>query len=67
MVQEASRPVRVDTFAGAHGPIAEEAQRLGIQSSVGGPIVVEAPPGEVDLSTEGQNGRRRRPDPAGCG
>jgi GAF domain-containing protein len=41
MVHEASRPVRVDSFADAHGPIAEEAQRLGIRSSVGSPIVVD--------------------------
>jgi signal transduction histidine kinase len=41
MVHEASRPVRVDSFAGAHGPIAEEARRLGIESSVGCPIVVD--------------------------
>jgi GAF domain-containing protein len=41
MVQEASRPVRVDSFAGARGPIAREAQGLGIRSSVGCPIVVD--------------------------
>ncbi|MCW3014007.1 MAG: domain S-box [Solirubrobacterales bacterium] len=41
MVHEASRPVRVDSFVDAHGPIAWEAQRLGIRSSVGCPIVVE--------------------------
>jgi signal transduction histidine kinase/CHASE3 domain sensor protein len=41
MIHEASRPVRVDSFADAHGPIAQEAQRLGIRSSVGCPIVVE--------------------------
>jgi signal transduction histidine kinase len=41
MVHEASRPVRVDSFADARGPIAQEAQRLGIRSSVGGPIVVD--------------------------
>ncbi|HEY6760402.1 MAG TPA: GAF domain-containing protein [Baekduia sp.] len=41
MVHEASRPVRVHSFAGAHGPIAEEAQALGIRSSVGCPIVVD--------------------------
>ena len=40
-VREVSRPVRVDSFAGAHGPIAHEAQRLGIRSSVGCPIVVD--------------------------
>jgi signal transduction histidine kinase len=31
----------VDSFADARGPIAQEAQRLGIRSSVGCPIVVE--------------------------
>jgi PAS domain S-box-containing protein len=41
LVHEASRPVRVDSFADAHGPIAQEAQRLGIRSSVGCPIVVD--------------------------
>jgi GAF domain-containing protein len=40
-VQETSRPARVDSFADAHGPIAQEAQGLGIRSSVGGPIVVD--------------------------
>jgi signal transduction histidine kinase len=40
-VHEASRPVRVDSFAGTHGPIAREAQALGIRSSVGCPIVVD--------------------------
>jgi signal transduction histidine kinase len=33
--------VRVNSFADAHGPIAQEAQGLGIRSSVGCPIVVE--------------------------
>jgi signal transduction histidine kinase len=41
MVREATRPVRVRSFAEAHGPIAHEAQRLGIRSSVGCPIVVD--------------------------
>ncbi|HEY0345658.1 MAG TPA: GAF domain-containing protein, partial [Solirubrobacteraceae bacterium] len=41
LVREASRPGRVDSFADAHGPIAREAQRLGIRSSVGCPIVVD--------------------------
>jgi signal transduction histidine kinase len=41
MVHEVSRPVRVDSFADAHGPIAQEAQTLGIQSSVGCPIAVD--------------------------
>lgn len=41
MIQEASRPVRVDSFVDAHGPIAQEAQGVGIRSSVGCPIVVD--------------------------
>jgi signal transduction histidine kinase len=40
-VRETGRPVRVDSFARAPGPIAEEARALGIRSSVGCPIVVE--------------------------
>lgn len=40
-VLETGRPARVDSFAGASGPIAREAQALGIRSSVGCPIVVE--------------------------
>jgi signal transduction histidine kinase len=40
LVRESGRPVRVDTFAGAFGPIAEEARALGIRSSVGCPILV---------------------------
>jgi signal transduction histidine kinase len=34
------RPSRVDTFVGASGPIAREAQALGIRASVGCPIIV---------------------------
>jgi GAF domain-containing protein len=41
MVREASRPVRLDSFADARGPIAHEANSLGIRSSVGCPIVVD--------------------------
>jgi GAF domain-containing protein len=41
LAHEARRPVRVDSFADAHGPIAQEAQGLGIRSSVGCPIVVD--------------------------
>jgi signal transduction histidine kinase len=40
-VRDTGTPVRVDSFAHASGPIAEEARRLGIHSSVGGPITVE--------------------------
>jgi signal transduction histidine kinase len=39
-VRETGRPARVDSFVGASGPIAVEAQALGIRSSVGCPIVV---------------------------
>jgi signal transduction histidine kinase/PAS domain-containing protein len=41
LVQETTRPARVDSFAGASGPIAQEARALGIRASVGCPIVVE--------------------------
>jgi signal transduction histidine kinase len=40
LVREADSPVRVDSFADASGPIAEEARALGIRSSVGCPILV---------------------------
>ncbi len=40
LVREADRPVRVESFADASGPIAEEARAFGIRSSVGCPIVV---------------------------
>ena len=40
LVRETGHPVRVGSFAGASGPIAEEAQALGIRSSVGCPIVL---------------------------
>jgi len=39
-VRKSGRPARVDSFVGASGPIAREAQAVGIQSSVGCPIVV---------------------------
>jgi signal transduction histidine kinase len=39
-VHETGRPARVDSFVGASGPIADEAQELGIRSSVGCPLVV---------------------------
>jgi signal transduction histidine kinase len=41
LVRERGGPVRVDTFAQASGPIAEESRALGIRSSVGCPIVVQ--------------------------
>jgi signal transduction histidine kinase len=40
-VRETGGPARVDSFAEASGPIAQEARALGIRSSVGCPIVVE--------------------------
>jgi signal transduction histidine kinase len=40
LVLETGRPVRIDSFADAAGPIAQEARALGIRSSVGCPIVV---------------------------
>ena len=39
-IHETGRPARVDTFVGTSGPIAREAQALGIRASVGCPIVV---------------------------
>ena len=39
-VHETGRPARVDSFEGATGPIAREAQLAGIRASVGCPIVV---------------------------
>jgi signal transduction histidine kinase len=40
-VLAAPGPTRIDSFAGAVGAIAQEAQALGIRSSVGSPIMVE--------------------------
>jgi signal transduction histidine kinase len=40
LVAETSHPVRIESFAEATGPIAEEARALGIRSSVGCPIIV---------------------------
>ena len=40
-VRETGRPARVDSFVGATGPIAREAQALGIRASVGCPIAVD--------------------------
>src|SRR5919106_4663314 len=39
-VHETGAPARVDSFVGTSGPIAREAQTLGIRSSVGCPIAV---------------------------
>jgi GAF domain-containing protein len=41
LVQKTRRPMRVDSFLRASGPIAREALRLGIRSSVGCPIMVQ--------------------------
>ena len=40
LVAETGSPVRIDSFAEATGPIAQEARALGIRSSVGCPIIV---------------------------
>jgi signal transduction histidine kinase len=40
LTRETGGPVRVDSFAEASGPIAEEARAVGIRSSVGTPIFV---------------------------
>ena len=40
LVRESALPARVDSFEGASGPIADEAHKLGIRSSVGCPIIV---------------------------
>jgi signal transduction histidine kinase len=40
-VRPTGRPARVDSFLGATGPIAREAQALGIRASIGCPITVE--------------------------
>jgi signal transduction histidine kinase len=51
-VHETGRPARVDSFVGAEGPIAREAQALGIRASVGCPIVVGGQPwGVIAAST----------------
>jgi signal transduction histidine kinase len=59
-VYKTGRPARVDSFVGASGPIAREAQVLGIRSSVGCPIVVGGRSwGVIAAST-----RREAPFPA---
>ena len=40
-VRDTGRPARVDSFVGATGPIAREAQALGIRASIGCPITVD--------------------------
>lgn len=58
-VRETCRPVRVDSFAGESGPIAEEARALGIRSSVGCPIVVEGHLwGAIAASSKGRRFRK---------
>ena len=39
-VRQTGRPARVDSFTGATGPLAQEAQALGIRGSIGCPITV---------------------------
>ena len=39
-VYETAQPARIDSFAGTSGPIAREAQALGVRASIGCPIVV---------------------------
>jgi signal transduction histidine kinase len=41
LVLQTGRPARIDSFADAWGPIAQEARDLGIRSSVGCPIIVD--------------------------
>jgi signal transduction histidine kinase len=61
LVLQRSGPVRVDSFAEASGPIAQEARELGIVSSVGCPIVVAGQLwGAIAASS-----RRDTPFPAG--
>jgi signal transduction histidine kinase len=59
-VYETGRPARVDSFAGASGPIARESLALGIRSSVGCPIVVGGRPWGVIAASS----RREAPFPA---
>jgi signal transduction histidine kinase/PAS domain-containing protein len=60
-VRETTRPVRVDSFHGAAGAVAQEARALGIRASVGCPIVVEDRLwGVIAASTRGE-----APFPAG--
>jgi len=59
-VRETSGPVRVDILANASGPIAEEAQALGIRSSIGCPIRV----GGRVWGVIAASSRRRAPFPA---
>jgi signal transduction histidine kinase len=40
-VRETGRPARVDSFVGATGPIAREAQTLGTRASIGCPITID--------------------------
>jgi signal transduction histidine kinase len=40
-VRETGRPARVDSFIGATGPIAREAQTVGIRASIGCPITID--------------------------
>src|SRR4051812_43976584 len=60
-VYDTGRPARVDSFAGASGPIAHEAQALGIRASVGCPIVV----GGATWGVIAASNRRETPFPPG--
>jgi signal transduction histidine kinase len=61
LVRQTSRPVRVDSFSQASGPIAQEARALGIRSSVGCPIVV----GSRLWGVIAASSKREAPFPAG--
>jgi signal transduction histidine kinase len=61
LVRERAEPVRIDSFDHASGPIAEEAQALGIRSSVGCPIVVQSRVWGVIAASS----KRETPFPAG--
>jgi signal transduction histidine kinase/CHASE3 domain sensor protein len=55
LVRDTHQPARVDSFEGASGPIAREAQALEIRSSVGCPIVVGGRTwGVIAASTRGE-------------
>jgi signal transduction histidine kinase len=61
LVRDEAGPARVDSFDRASGPIAEEAQELGIRSSVGCPIVVQGRVWGVIAASS----KRETPFPAG--
>jgi signal transduction histidine kinase len=61
LVRDRGGPTRVESFERASGPIAEEAQALGIRSSVGCPILVEGAVWGVIAASS----KREAPFPAG--